>query len=123
MTSKESDITVEVTIARVVSGGNTAYGSYHYSFLPSIVDVTRKGTRITYRLTKLTLPTITLTGVYVNCMYPEVKMEGISADRRSLTVVDENQHHQLVILSLRAYDSTFDIHINCDPQITNTPET
>lgn len=112
-------IEVSLAVMFVGSGGNTRDGRYFYSFTPAIVDVTEPDTEIVYSLTEDTPKRFVLADLYANDVGMTLRDKKVHATQRSLSVVNKNTQHQLVILSLLVLDGT--TRINCDPQMTNSP--
>lgn len=113
-------IDVALTVFFVGSGGNTRDGRYFYSFDPPIVDVTEPDTDVTYTLSKDTPADFWIADLYANDVGMNLRNKRVGESKRSLTITNTNSVHQLVILSLLVMHN--DTRVNCDPQITNTPD-
>lgn len=115
----EKVIEVSLAVMFVGSGGNTRDGRYFYSFTPAIVDVTEPDTEIVYTLSEDTPKRFVMADLYANDVGMTLHDKKVAASQRSLSIVNANTQHQLVILSLLVMDGA--TRINCDPQMTNTP--
>lgn len=115
----EKVIQVSLAVMFVGSGGNTRDGRYFYSFTPAVVDVTEPDTEIVYTLSEETPKRFVIADLYANDVGMTLRGKKVDAQQRSLSVINKNSEHQLVILSLLVLDG--DTRINCDPQMTNSP--
>ncbi|MBB6243731.1 hypothetical protein [Rhodanobacter sp. MP1X3] len=120
----DSAVLVIVEVSYVGNGGNTGSGVYHYSCTPDPVHVTAKDTAITYVMSPLVGPQFVFTGLYSSdSLYePQLsKKPSIKSKGRVMLTTHANKVATLINVSLQIQDTTKQVRISCDPQVTNDP--
>lgn len=116
-------IPVSFTVVRVGNGGNVCEGQYFYNFTPYVVNITKPGTVVEYRLSEDTPEHFKITGLFACYCEGNLSNQKISKDGRVLSIRNSNATHQLIMVSLQVRDEKAGMTFTCDPQMTNTPGT
>ncbi len=118
--SNKPSVDMELNIAYVRSGGNTADGQYFYSFKPNIINITESNTDINFKLAPESVDRYELLDVFCNDNFEQIGETRRTSDLTMISVTDSNTRKQLTLFSVLARDTKNpDIKINCDPQATN----
>lgn len=118
----QTTATIELTVAKVGSGGNTHQGQYFYSFNPANLLVLEPDTKVVFELSPETAESIEIWRVVSSDNSDQLKGFERSANKRALSFNNANTVEQLILLSVLVIDQANDAAIiNCDPQMTNVP--
>ncbi len=114
---------IQLTVAYVAFGGNTGGGQYFYSYFPDIIKVHQANEKMEFEFSKATderfqIDTMVSTDANAQFQSPVVR-----ANKRSLEVLNINSHAQLTLVAMLVKDTVTGLHISCDPQVLNVPNT
>lgn len=122
MNAPLATIDVTLTIVKTDDGtGNTVGGKYEYIFVPDHVHVVQRDTEIVYSLTGVEKGSYRMSDLYTTDAREQFGRPHISEDGTTLTVRHRNTHKQLTVVSLFVQDITSNVHVPCDPQVSNDP--
>ncbi|MCB1636934.1 MAG: hypothetical protein KDI51_20260 [Xanthomonadales bacterium] len=115
-------VTVELSVARVGSGGNTAQGQYFYSFNPANILIYEPDTQVILELSKDTADNFEIWRLVTSDNSNQLSDMVRSSGNRQLSFSNANSVEQLILVSVLVIDKANDGRIvNCDPQMINVP--
>jgi hypothetical protein len=123
MSEKSEPVVINLEVARVGHGGNTGAGKYFYNFFPDIVNVSGGDTLMSYRLSADTDRDFRFRRFFSTDALGQLSKPRILDDGRRLDVMNANTAEYLILVSIQVEDLRDGTLINCDPQVTNVPET
>lgn len=120
--SKEIKQIVELTVVRVIAGGNAGDGGYFYSFSPDILLSEAPG-KIIYRLSEdssqgLQIRTVVDSASDGQMSPPEIKADGSEAIVQNHLIKPELINVAVIVIDLERPG----LFIKCDPQVLNVPD-
>lgn len=115
-------IEVQLSVARVISGGNAKAGLYFFSFTPNHIEVNEKNTTINVTLSADTPADMAIVSVLSGDALKQLETPILAPGGRSFSVVNRNTEPYMFSLGARIYDKLRDTYLICDPQIINVPE-
>jgi hypothetical protein len=124
MNTPLTEVTSYLTVTRVGTGGNSrGGGKYLYEFDPELINITKTPTLLRFQLSKQTAPNFAITDLFTTDSKFQLRGRKIEDGGRVISMLNDNTAQQLIFISLQLWDSDAQEIVNCDPQVTNTPET
>jgi hypothetical protein len=114
-------IKVQLNLASVESGGNTASGRYFYSFTPDLIIVKQSPTTIVFEFSPDTARHYRIEDLVTTDAKFQLSRSLTSDDGRTMTIDNRNTERSLIFISVLVRDTSNDVLINCDPQMINVP--
>ncbi len=121
--NQKDPVIINLEVARVGRGGNTGGGKYFYNFFPDLVNVLKPDTVMSYRLSADTGRDFRFSRFFSTDALGQLSKPQILDDGRQLDVLNANTVQYLILVSIQVEDRLDGTLVNCDPQVTNVPET
>jgi hypothetical protein len=115
-------IVVELSVAKVQSGGNAGKGEYFYSFNTDVILVTQAQTPMEFRLSSDTSDIFTIKSLVSSDSDGQLLDFKFSENQRGLLLLNDCRKSELISLAILVMDNKAQRLILCDPQVINSPE-
>ncbi len=117
-------MTINLSVAKVESGGNTGQGKYFYSFDHNTILVTDKDTPITFQLSPETAKNISITTIITSGSGDQVSFPLRGSDPTQMSIIvscSANALFSLAIVVDDASNAQKQTLLVCDPQVVCIP--
>ncbi|MFC6840564.1 hypothetical protein ACFQGW_12880 [Xanthomonas theicola] len=113
---------VELTVVRVLSGGNAGNGRYFYNFSPDILLCESKGT-LEYTLSSDSSDGLSIRTLVHSASEKQFEAPVYAPDRRSVTIANMVTRSELINVAVIIVDIEEPrLFVKCDPQVLNIPD-
>lgn len=114
---------IKLTVAYVEFGGNTGDGKYFYSYSPDIIKVNKPDQTLTFELSNATDDRFQVESLVSTDANSQFQQAVVKSNKRGIDVLDKNSQAQLTLVAVLVKDTVTGLHISCDPQVLNVPNT
>ncbi len=120
--AESRQLTIELRVDYVKTGGNTRNGEYFYSFDPDLVLVRKPRTPLVFVMGAEVPPSFRIVDLVTSDSRFQIGSPVLAENGRSVRVMNENTQRELMHVALLVQDEVRDTLIVCDPQVINSPE-
>lgn len=114
-------LTVNLSVARMESGGNTADGKYFFAFERNRIVIEERSTLLTFALAPETPTEFVIETLISSDARGELGEPTVASDLRSVSVIVNNHTAYLMQIGLLLFNTKTKESIVCDPQVICRP--